>query len=36
MFSNFLQVGDKFKIVLEKGSLGVQGGQNHFIREAFV
>ena len=23
--------GDTFKVVLEKGSLGVPGGQNHFI-----
>ena len=26
-----LQVGDRFKVVLDKGSLGVSGGQNHFI-----
>ena len=27
----FYQVGDRFKIVLDKGSLGVQGGRNQFI-----
>jgi len=26
-----LQIGDKFKVVLEKGSLGVPGGSNNFI-----
>ena len=25
------QVGDRFKVVLDKGSLGVQGGRNQFI-----
>ena len=26
-----IQVGERFKVVLDKGSLGVSGGQNHFI-----
>ena len=26
-----VQVGERFKVVLDKGSLGVSGGQNHFI-----
>ena len=25
------KVGERFKVVLDKGSLGVSGGQNHFI-----
>ena len=25
------QVGDRFKVALDKGSLGVQGGRNQFI-----
>ena len=26
-----IKVGDRFGVVLDKGSLGVSGGKNHFI-----